>query len=462
MTEQTPSTRWGADVLSLFAGAAVEHADKVIVPPPSSIKINNTTQHNPLTINHQSDPTSDVPDEPSSNEDDDSNDDDDDLTSSSPTSFNRGRGFSSDGFPTPRPHPSSSNKSNLSDQISSEEESSESNDEEDSSAHAMDTNGHHHHSNHRHHHPNPTSLKRIEDMTKQDITQELRVLKRQGKYTGVVSGARPFLTRAIACARAGILEPPKLEVLKANITIRRKQDVEFLTKVQMQEELKERKELRQYNGKVSGSREFLIESLWNCVKEQMREAKMERERIKAEAQAVKDEALARLRQQENLKKQMLKSIHSKNSKNLKIQKRPRPRNEKEIDLLTKAQMIAELQTRKDEGLYNGRMTGTRKLLMVHLKRAIHFSRTSTGDIMDDRISKKKKSSTNGSNNKRARDHSSSSSSSGTTATTATSMNPSNKVQKMTHSSSRASSPVPPIRVLVRDREDPEFCVECGK
>ena len=261
--------------------------------------------------------------------------------------------------------------------------------------------------------------------------------------------------------RGRVSIPPKLEVLKANITIRRKQDVEFLTKVQMQEELKERKELRQYNGKVSGSREFLIESLWNCVKEQMREAKMERERIKAEAQAVKDEALLRLRQQENLKKQMLKSINSKN-KNLKIQKRPRPRNEKEIDLLTKAQMIAELQTRKDEGLYNGRMTGTRKLLMVHLKRAIHFSRTSTGDIMDDRISKKKKSSTNASNNKRARDHSSSSSSSGTTATTATSMNPSNKVQKMTHSSSRASSPVPPIRVLVRDREDPEFCVECGK
>ena len=71
-----------------------------------------------------------------------------------------------------------------------------------------------------------------------------------------------------------------MEVEKINITIKRRQDVEFLTKIQMQEELKDRKELRRYNGKVSGSRDFLIDALWTCVKDEIKEEKEEREFLK--------------------------------------------------------------------------------------------------------------------------------------------------------------------------------------
>ena len=62
-----------------------------------------------------------------------------------------------------------------------------------------------------------------------------------------------------------------MEVEKINIIIKRRQDIEFLTKIQMQEELKDRKELRRYNGKVSGSRDFLIDALWTCVQDEIKE-----------------------------------------------------------------------------------------------------------------------------------------------------------------------------------------------
>ena len=71
-----------------------------------------------------------------------------------------------------------------------------------------------------------------------------------------------------------------MEVEKINIIIKRRQDIEFLTKIQMQEELKDRKELRRYNGKVSGSRDFLIDALWTCVKDEIKEEKEERENLK--------------------------------------------------------------------------------------------------------------------------------------------------------------------------------------
>ena len=301
-------------------------------------------------------------------------------------------------------------------------------------------------------------LKKVEDMTKMDITRELRALKAQGRYLGVVSGARPFLTRAIACARAGIPQPPKLEVLKANITIKRRQDIEFLTKVQMQEELKERKEMHQYMGKVSGSREWLIDALWNCVKTQMDREKAERDRIKTEAMQMAAKAAAFRRKERRKEQEELAKEH----------KALRPKVPQDVNTMTKALIIAELSLWKEEGLYTGRLSGNREPLALSLKNVLQRNKGKNGN-RNGKNSKNKKNSNNGNNgnggnggNNDNNDGLNGGSNGNKRQRESYNHSPSKRSREDMALESIKASPIKmkSIKVLIRDNKDPEFCIVC--
>ena len=111
MATDTPSTRWGADVLSLFAGAAVQQitsntsADvhQPLVPSRRDFALHQQIHNHSNMPQHQdSDSTSDI------EQYDDEQDEDGDGSQSTPISLDNGdsrshRLFSVDGFPTPRP-----------------------------------------------------------------------------------------------------------------------------------------------------------------------------------------------------------------------------------------------------------------------------------------------------------------------------------------------------------------------
>ena len=254
--QQTPSTRGAADILSLFAGAAVHAAslmpDQYVdttrrdaaSPLVAAVSSSSLSEHPPAHpahshqhgdsqgtagsrsmgsshvglkmegavagVDEDEEDDDEEDEEDDDDEDDDEDDEDDEDGRVTPTSGASGyprthRLFSEDGFPTPRPHNSlqmigtegSSEEEGMEEDDDEEEDDEEADDEDEDDEDEDDDEEDDDEDDANY----VTGLTRIEDMTKTDITLELRALKRQGKYLGVVSGARPFLIRAIACAR---------------------------------------------------------------------------------------------------------------------------------------------------------------------------------------------------------------------------------------------------------------------